>query len=234
MGKFRNSRVVTANYTALSYDNVILCDSSGGEFTVTLPHATSGNILTGHKITIIGVDINDNNVIVSTAAGDGSTLNGTDKQRLHGDGNVLILQLLENNVWAQLSPQPVVTTTITLTTAQVTGMFATPQTIIPGIADTIVVVTDVTLALDAGASAFAAGGDLLIQTDAGEDVTSANVTAAFIQSASDKVYVAGSTSNYYEYTPGEDITISNDTGAFTTGDGELHVTVTYRIIPTRL
>jgi hypothetical protein len=52
LGIFLNTNTVvakTANYTILNYDNEILCDSSGGAFSLTLP---SPALLTGKVFSI--------------------------------------------------------------------------------------------------------------------------------------------------------------------------------------
>ena len=67
----RTLRTVTANHTALTTDDIILCDAIGGSFTVTLPTAV-GNV--GKQFDIKKIDVSGNVVTVQGAQPiDGST-----------------------------------------------------------------------------------------------------------------------------------------------------------------
>jgi hypothetical protein len=62
----------TANYTATTSDDVILCNASGGAFTITL-YAASGN--SGKQLTIKKTDSSNNAVTIDGNASE--TIDGT-------------------------------------------------------------------------------------------------------------------------------------------------------------
>ncbi len=104
MGIFRNSKTVSAAYTVLSYDGAIMANTSGGVFDITLPDSvlTNGNIQKGHEIVIMdsGSNFAANNLTIKPDAADGSTIEGNASLVLSGDGDMVVLELMENNVWA--------------------------------------------------------------------------------------------------------------------------------------
>lgn len=57
---------ITGNYTVLITDGTILCDASGGSFTVTTPQ---GSAYAGQEFCIMKVDASSNSVTVTPATG---------------------------------------------------------------------------------------------------------------------------------------------------------------------
>lgn len=121
MGTFRNTRTVTTTYTVLSYDSVISADVSGGGFTITLPHVTTGNILPGFKLLVIDSagDFGSNNLVIGTSAGDLSTILGATTLTLDSSNQITSFELLENNHW---SPTNYITTTDGFTSSLFGGL----------------------------------------------------------------------------------------------------------------
>ena len=67
---FRSSITKTTTYTATEDDNTILCDASGGAFTITLPAAAG---VTGQRLTFVRTSSSGNVVIDGNGA---ETING--------------------------------------------------------------------------------------------------------------------------------------------------------------
>lgn len=75
-----NVTAVTANYTALPTDAVILANATSGAITVTLPDATQSGFFTGQRYTVIKTDSSGHAVTVAGSAG--QTINGSATQTL--------------------------------------------------------------------------------------------------------------------------------------------------------
>jgi hypothetical protein len=81
-----NITTKTANYTALTTDNIILCDATSGAFTITL-YPASGNA--GRKLTIIKTDTSTNAITID--ANGSETINGALTQSLNSQHSTLTL-----------------------------------------------------------------------------------------------------------------------------------------------
>lgn len=136
-------------------------------------------------------------------------------------------------------PQGVLNAQVRLTSAQILGMYATPVQIIPAPgANKFVVLGRSVFSYIFGTTQYAAGGAIGLEFG--------NVAHGAGQAASNTLAAATfngyAASNTFELTPVNanvtanvvnlGIYLSNATGAFTTGDGSLVVSVDYRIMPT--
>jgi hypothetical protein len=128
---------------------------------------------------------------------------------------------------------------VTLTTANVLGMYAAPVAVLPAPgANSIIVLEKVTGKVVFNSAAFAAGGVFLLQYDstangAGINAGSGTIAAAIINSAANALF----TLNGAAYTGGaatgllnKGLYASNQTGAYTTGDGSVVLTIKYLIV----
>lgn len=131
------------------------------------------------------------------------------------------------------------TQSFTLSTANVTGMYAAPVALIPAPgAGKVIVVEKITGKVVFNTTAFAAGGVFLAQyaataNGAGINAGSGTIAAAIINSVANALF----TLNGAAYAGGAatgllnvGVFASNQTGAFTTGDGSVVLTIKYSII----
>lgn len=134
-------------------------------------------------------------------------------------------------------------TTVSITAAQFNGMYAAPKLLIaaPG-ADKLIVVEQLVLAMTFVSAAFAVGGVVAAQYDStvhGGGVLATNTEAAadFFAAASSSFQfepISGNTVGVLPFSTTVDkgLYLSNQTGAFTTGDNTFVAHIWYRIIPT--
>jgi hypothetical protein len=127
---------------------------------------------------------------------------------------------------------------IAMTAAEWNGMYGAPKLLIaaPG-AGNLIVVDACVLKMTFVAAQYAAGGAVALQYDntvhGAGTLASATLAAATVNgyAASSNVSVAPLvTSSAITTTENKGLYISNQTGAFTTGDGTWHVSLAYRII----
>ena len=131
-------------------------------------------------------------------------------------------------------------TTITLSPAQVQGMYATPVTLMPAPGSKKVIrVNSVTLSFDYNGTVFAAGDVISVRYIGGTNVLSGSGTAstfgtAVLTTAADTVYTKGtttSTTTHVVALANTGIEITNATQAFTGGtSGSVKVIVDFNII----
>lgn len=134
-------------------------------------------------------------------------------------------------------------TTVAITAAEFNGMYAAPKLLIaaPG-ANKLIVVEEMLLLMTFVSAAYAAGGVVAAQYDS--TVHGAGVLATNSEAAAD---FAAAASTAFQFTPisgntvgalpfsttvNKGLYLSNQTGAFTTGDGTWVAHIWYRIIPT--
>ena len=120
-------------------------------------------------------------------------------------------------------------TQVTLTTAQIDGMFATPVVLVPSPgAGHSIQVDYVFFRYVSGGTAFASGGVITVGYVGGAAVVN-TVAAAVINTitSSDNVLVTGAAN--VAATQNAGLQINNATGAFTTGNGTITVVVYYSI-----
>jgi hypothetical protein len=116
----------------------------------------------------------------------------------------------------------------TLTAAQILTLFATPVTLLPAPpANMAYIIEDVTFVFLAGGTQFASGGVVTLQYNGGSAVAN-TLAAAIINSASSSVTKRDGID--VTATVAAAITVSNATGAFTTGTGTLQIDITYRLV----
>jgi hypothetical protein len=129
---------------------------------------------------------------------------------------------------------------VAMTAAQWNGMYAAPvQLVAAAGANTLIVIERVVEKMTFVAAAYAAGGVVGLQYDntvhgAGDPATSTEAAADFFAGASTAFMQEGSLSTgaAFATSVNKGIFISNQTGAFTTGDGTWILDVWYRIVAT--
>jgi hypothetical protein len=151
------------------------------------------------------------------------------------------LNIRAGGSWAALPTTASTTlfTSVALDTAAVTGMFAAPETILaaPGAGYSYVVHRAV-LQLNVGFIQFANGGDVnLCYGTTQTDLASATIAAAFVNGAADAVIAVDGDINTttglaLSVTENAALSLTNATGAFDTGNGDLVVYVWYSIVNT--
>lgn len=134
---------------------------------------------------------------------------------------------------------PLLTAQIAVTAAEWNGMYAAPIALIaaPG-ADKMIIVDKLSLAMTYGTTQYAAGGAILAQyaatiNGAGVPAT-ATIAAATVNAlvASTVLNAIGPASIVYAAAVNQGLYLSNQTAAFTTGDSDFVVTVSYHVIET--
>jgi hypothetical protein len=136
---------------------------------------------------------------------------------------------------------------VPITAAQWNGMYAAPKLLIaaPG-ANKLIVVDRMVLAMTFVSAAYAAGGVVAAQWDAtthgaGQHATTTEAAADFAAAASSAFMFEGNSGNAATIDGGlvpflanvnKGLYLSNQTGAFTTGDGTWVAHIWYKVIPT--
>jgi hypothetical protein len=123
------------------------------------------------------------------------------------------------------------TATISLSSAQILGMFVTPVQIVAGVAGQIVELIDVAGQFTNGGTQYADGGNIELREETSATIlTGILFTTAEINGAA--VVIKSTTSQITNKvrTSGKGIYISNASGAFTTGTGTLKIYVSYRMV----
>jgi hypothetical protein len=132
-------------------------------------------------------------------------------------------------VWNALSGSGSLLKQQALSTANILGMYASPITIVAaGGAGTVIDINDITLKMVTTATQFASGGAVTFQYAGGNAVTN---------SIASTVVTAGAGTSYTSRA-GIDVTasvntavtVTNGTGAFTTGTGTGQLTIDYKVI----
>lgn len=143
----------------------------------------------------------------------------------------------------QIAPTILNYTTVPITAAEFNGMYAAPKLLIaaPG-ANKLIVVKQMALVMTFVSAAYAAGGVVAAQYDstvhgAGVLATNSEAAADFAAAASTSFLFEGINGNTvgalpFSTTVNKGLYLSNDTGAFTTGDGTWVAQIWYAVIPT--
>lgn len=131
---------------------------------------------------------------------------------------------------------------VSLTAAQFNGMYATPvQLIAAQGANTLIVVDKMVMEMSYGSADYAAGGVVAAQYGAtahgaGPLATNTEAAADFFAAASTSFVFGSATGNSsalpFSTTVNTGVYLSNQTGAFTTGDSTWTVKLWYKVIPT--
>ncbi len=131
---------------------------------------------------------------------------------------------------------------VSMTAAQWNGMYAAPVQLIPAPgANKIIVLAEAVMSMTFVSAAYAAGGIVAIQYDntvhgAGSIASNTEAAVDFF-AASSTTYqftpISGSTfgASTFAVTVNKGLFLSNQTGAFTTGDGTWKIDLWYRVIP---
>lgn len=143
----------------------------------------------------------------------------------------------------EISPTNLNYVAVPITAAQFNGMYAAPMLLIaaPG-ANKLIVVDQMDLLMTFVSAAYAAGGVVAAQYDstvhgAGVLATNTEAAADFAAAASTAFQFEGVNGNTvgalpFATTVNKGLYLSNQTGAFTTGDGTWVAHIWYRVIPT--
>ena len=224
----------TANYTATIGDDVILVDASSGAVTITLytpignfPEQTqTANV---GNVRVVKTDSSANAVTVATAAGSvfGVTVLAQQYQSQQylsdGVGAWYGFGMIQNGFQTQVS----------LSSAQILALHATPVTLVPAAgAGTVIIVDRVILKMVRTSTQYDSGGAVELRyTNASGAKVTADISASLVTGTAGTAYssVAGVTT---ELTPvaNSPIVIDNATAAFTTGTGTGVATVQFRIV----
>lgn len=122
--------------------------------------------------------------------------------------------------------------TVVLSSAEILNLFTTPVELIPAQgAGTIIEVVGGFVALDYGTAAYVSGGAVSIR-DAGTTQSFMDINASVVQDTADVIQTLASFAP--KVTENTAVEVTNDTGAFTTGDGELKIKLIYRVHATGL
>ena len=94
-----NSKTVSGNYTVLSTDQILLCDTSGGAVNLTLPKI-SGDVNTGSKLTIVDSGNNAGVNLITATANASDNINGRANIQVCVNGGVLTLSPVSSTKWS--------------------------------------------------------------------------------------------------------------------------------------
>jgi len=127
---------------------------------------------------------------------------------------------------------------ITLTAAQINGMYATPVLVLAGVSSKVIIVDTVNFDLTGTATQFASGGVVNVQYDStvnGAGTTChADIAATVVTGATALVKTHRISKDLSaiatDAITGKGLYISNKTAAFTTGTGTAVLTVRYHVI----
>lgn len=141
----------------------------------------------------------------------------------------------------ELKPTYLNVVEVSLTAAQFNGMYATPVQVIaaPG-ANKAIIVRDVVLNMTFVSAQYAAGGAVGLQYGnsahlAGAPASATEAATDFTAAAASTLFRFGgglSTGALVSAAANTAVYISNDSGAFTTGDSTFKVWISYQVIPT--
>jgi len=141
---------------------------------------------------------------------------------------------------SMISPLVLKYAAVPISATEFNGMYATPKQLIAAQgADTQIIVEQMALAMTFGAAQYAAGGVVAAQYDS--TAHGAGVLATATEAAADFTGAAASTTFRslssvavapFSTTVDKGIYLSNQSGAFTTGDSDFVAHIWYRVIPT--
>jgi hypothetical protein len=122
--------------------------------------------------------------------------------------------------------------TVTLSAANILGMFATPVAILPAPgANKLILVDLINFQMKPGGTQFAGGGVVtFVYTGGAINPHSSNIPAATVNSASGSNNVLPPVTAVIQPPTNTGISITNATGAFTTGNGTAIVTIWFQTI----
>lgn len=133
-----------------------------------------------------------------------------------------------------LTPSTLQLSIITLTAAQINGMFAAPVQLIAGVTGKSIIVDYVMIRTNPTATAFASGGVVAPQigntVHGAGTLVSTTLAASVIISGTPTDTLLGATAANITLSQGTGVFLSNATGAFTTGTGTITVFVYYSVV----
>jgi hypothetical protein len=123
---------------------------------------------------------------------------------------------------------------VTLTSAQILALFATPVTVIAApLAGVLIVVDSILFAMIATATQYLLGGVITFQYNGGAVVHASSIPAAVVLAAAPTTYTylaPNTQANGVTVPTATAVTVSNATQAFTTGTGTAKIWIRYRLI----
>lgn len=141
--------------------------------------------------------------------------------------------LAQGGTWSNFSPNATQTETVSITSPQLLGMFNAPVNILPAPgAGKAIIVTNVIFDYVFNTTAYQAGGTIQLFYGAKTATASSALPAAALTAGAGTVTTGASvtTQRNAADVANAAITLSNNTAAFTTGDGTAKVTVFYTLI----
>lgn len=119
--------------------------------------------------------------------------------------------------------------TVSLTAANIIAMFTTPITAIAGVAGQVPVIEGAVWSLTAGGTQFTGGGTTKLVEETSGTTLMTGPAASFVNGAASAVQTR-LPSDGVARTSGKGIQISNNTGAFATGNGTMKLFIAYRMV----
>ena len=217
--------------TTLTYVSTTTCTTTTASFGGAFSVDTAGNYYStkdGETQTIYVCD--------STGTQTSTQSESFQMSSIMNWGNTLYGYISTSSAWSKLympatddSTQGLQTVSVTLTSADINGMYATPYTLIPAPgAGKINNIDSVLYYFDYGTTQYTSGGDISII----EETSGTNLVASF-----DKTFITGTTNSIVKRNATETTStslvenkatqITNATGAFASGDGTLKVIINY-------
>lgn len=233
-----------------SAGNVATAVAMTGDIAITNTGVTSiqaGTIVNADINAAAAIDFSKLAALTSTNILVGSAGNVATSVAVTGDvtiSNTGVTAIGANKVLSSMvSPLLLKYTTVAVTAAEFNGMYAAPKLLLAaGGANTLIVVERAALSMTFVSAAYANGGVVAIQYDstvngAGLPASNTEAAADFFAAASTAFQFNGNSgdtagASAFATTVNKGLYLSNQTGAFTTGDSTFVVHLWYRIIPT--
>ena len=227
----------SADYTVVVADDYVPVPAPTVPVPVTLydPNGKpAAGSQTGGRVRIANLAASKNVVIVATAAG---TIVGPG---ILYPGQAAVFDSDGINQWISTDWPPLFgTQQVTLSTANITGMYATPVSLLPAPGTSrIIRVVSIVGKVVFNSAAFASGGVFIVQYDstangAGVNAASGTIAAAIINGSANQIFTLNGAALTGAAATGflnKALYASNQTGAFTTGDGSVVLTITYQVV----
>lgn len=213
----------TADYSIAVTDDIVLFNPTTTFLTATLPTPNGAN----REVRVANVGTNV--LVVAVAAG---TLIGP---ALLYPNQIAVYQPDGTSLWLCTTPPPASgLVNVTLSSANILAMSATPVSLIPAPgAGRIILVDSISLKMVTTATQYANGGAVELRyTDGSGAKVSADIAAAVITAAAATSYtsVRGVTTSLTAVV-NSPLVVTNATAAFITGTGAGVLAIAYRVLP---
>jgi hypothetical protein len=119
--------------------------------------------------------------------------------------------------------------TVSLTAANIIAMFTTPITVIAGVAGQVPVIEEAVWSFTVGGTQFTGGGTTKLAEETSGTTLMIGPSASFINAAASAVQTRLPADGITR-TSGKGIQVSNNTGAFATGNGTMKLFIAYRMV----